>query len=205
MSLGPEIPGKDVHLTWFVKNGDFDSHLTIVENGSPNYRGIVHENATEFWSKIARELHVRRFNEPYDPDAEALLLTRKAMKYLSTKIESAVSVEITRRSVKLDLNFVPFIYEVIPRLASVEMWRIGKAKELFTFPPVFRTGFGKGMRILKITEDGVLVTYPADSATWMPILDEALGFNALAECLETKRLTDHLITSCRVPRRFVLS
>ena len=75
-----------------------------------------------------------------------------------------------------------------PKLASSDMLRYGKVRELLALPPLFRVGLSKDLRPLKITDRGDIVTYPVETETWMPILDEAFGFNALVQALGRKGL-----------------
>jgi hypothetical protein len=142
----------------------------------------------------------RGFNKPYDPDGELLLLTKNAMKYLEATMQSAVSISIERRAVKLDVMLIPFIQEVIPKFASGNMLRYGKVRELVSLPPLFRFGLSKNFRPLKMIDQGDIVTYPADGDTSTAVLDKRLGFNALVHYLGTKGLANSLIKSRTLAR-----
>lgn len=195
ISFGPEIPGKCIHVTWFTKGGYFNSHLKMVEGGRTTYKTLVHEPVADFWNGILQQLRQRGFNKPYDPDGEVLLLTKNAMKYLEAIMQSAVSISIERRAIKLDVMLIPFIQEVMPKFASGDMLRYGKARELLSLPPLFRVGLSKDLQPLMITYQGSIATYPVDRDTWMAVLDERLGFNALIQYLGTKGLANSLIKS----------
>jgi hypothetical protein len=194
-SFGPLIKGREAHLTTYSRDGVFDVHLTVREEGILRRIPIAHQPELLFWSEIADRFRGVGFNKPYDPKNEAYLLTTRGIRLLEQTLKGLASFSVEKDTATLDLDFEPLV-TLLDHVDLPRVFRLRRAQELFNYPELYRVGITPEMECLR-AKGRMLVTYPTNGKVYMPLAEKLFGFDVLMKYLRSKGLEDSFIKSRR--------
>jgi len=147
ISFGPVIPGYDIHVTLFEKDGVFHSHLKYSEKGrEPEYEPIITISRDEMVRLLMDQLveFASLFLEKYEETDEALVVTEEGVKVLRELLKGCIAVDVRGRKLLFECRFGPLTK--LEKRAD-RLFRIGTVAEAienplfgdrFIFSPDFR-------------------------------------------------------------------
>jgi hypothetical protein len=195
LSFGPLIKGREAHLTTYSRDGVFDVHLTVREEGIARQIPIIHQPELLFWSDLADRFRGVGFNKPYDPKNEAYLLTTRGIRLLEQGLKGLASFSVEKDTATLDLDFEPLV-ALLEHVDLPSMFRLRPAQELFNYPELYRVGTTPEMECLR-AKGRMLVTYPTDREVYVPLAEKLFGLDVLMKYLRSRGLEDSFIKSRR--------